>query len=72
LQNEGTAVFLLGAMVVHKCELGVFLTRTAPTKPMLDKAMTVGYKVIPSYKFSRWLNFPKPLNYQIVSIFAQI
>jgi hypothetical protein len=43
LQNEGTAVFLLGAMVVHKCELGVFLTRTAPTKPMLDKAMTVGY-----------------------------
>jgi len=63
---------LLGAMVVHKCELGVFLTRTAPTKPMLDKAMTVGYKVIPSYKFSRWLNFPKPLNYQIVSIFAQI
>ena len=34
---------LLGAMVVHKCELGVFLTRAAPTKPMLDKAMTVGY-----------------------------
>ncbi len=34
---------LLGAMVVHKCELGVFLTRAAPTKPMLDKVMTVGY-----------------------------
>ncbi|MEZ5672008.1 MAG: restriction endonuclease [Thiotrichaceae bacterium] len=34
---------LLGAMVVHQCQLGVFLTRAAPTKPMLDKVTTVGY-----------------------------
>lgn len=34
---------LLGAMVVHQCQLGIFLTRAAPTKPMLDKATTVGY-----------------------------
>lgn len=44
---------LLGAMVVHKCELGIFLTRAAPTKPMLDKATTVGYLEIGTQSYPK-------------------
>ncbi len=34
---------LLGAMVKHKCELGVFLTIQSPTKPMLETIANSGY-----------------------------
>ncbi len=44
---------LIGAMVKHKCELGVFLTRAEPTKPMLDTVAQMGY-----YEFNKW-SYPK-------------
>jgi site-specific DNA-methyltransferase (adenine-specific) len=34
---------LLGAMEKHKCDLGVFLTSTEPTKPMLDTVAGAGF-----------------------------
>ncbi len=34
---------LLGAMEKHKCELGVFLTASDPTKPMLDTVAGAGF-----------------------------
>jgi site-specific DNA-methyltransferase (adenine-specific) len=44
---------LLGAMVVHQCQLGIFLTRAAPTKPMLDKATTVGYFEMGNFSYPK-------------------
>ena len=34
---------LLGAIEKHKCELGVFLTASDPTKPMLDTVASAGF-----------------------------
>ncbi len=44
---------LLGAMVKHKCELGVFLTIKEPTKPMLETIATSGIIETPGYKFPK-------------------
>jgi site-specific DNA-methyltransferase (adenine-specific) len=44
---------LLGAMDKHKCELGVFLTIAAPTKPMLDTVAGSGFVEIPGYKIPK-------------------
>ena len=44
---------LLGAMEKHKCELGVFLTITEPTKPMLDTVAGSGFVEIPGYKIPK-------------------
>ncbi len=44
---------LLGAMEKHKCELGVFLTITKPTKPMLDTVAGSGFIEVPGHKYPR-------------------
>jgi len=44
---------LLGAMHKHKCELGIFLTTTAPTRPMMETASKAGYVKVPGYEFRK-------------------
>lgn len=44
---------LLGAMDKHKCELGVFLTITEPTKPMLETVAASEFVDIPGYKIPK-------------------
>jgi DNA modification methylase len=44
---------LLGAMEKHKCELGVFLTITKPTKPMLDTVAGSGFVEVPGHKYPK-------------------
>jgi len=44
---------LLGAMEKHKCELGVFLTITKPTKPMLDTVAGSGFVEVPGHEYPR-------------------
>jgi len=44
---------LLGAMDKHKCELGVFLTITDPTKPMMETVAASGFVEIPGYKIPK-------------------
>jgi site-specific DNA-methyltransferase (adenine-specific) len=55
---------LIGAMVKHKCELGVFLTRAEPTKPMLDTVAQMGY-----YEFNKW-SYPKVQILTLAEYFA--
>src|SRR3972149_9850644 len=44
---------LRGAMENHKCELGIFLTITEPTKQMLDIIASSGFVKIPGYEIPR-------------------
>jgi site-specific DNA-methyltransferase (adenine-specific) len=44
---------LLGAMVKHKCELGVFLTVQPPTKPMLETVANSGYYSAAGFNYPR-------------------
>jgi len=44
---------LLGAMDKHRCELGVFLTISEPTKPMLETAAKSGTVETPGYRFPK-------------------
>lgn len=44
---------LLGAMSKHKCEMGVFLTSSEPTKPMLDTVAKAGFVKVPGFEFPK-------------------
>jgi len=44
---------LLGAMVKHKCELGVFLTRAEATKPMLETIVQMGHHDVNGFSFPK-------------------
>jgi len=44
---------LLGAMVKHKCELGVFLTLQSPTRPMLETVANSGYYSAAGFNYPR-------------------
>ncbi len=44
---------LLGAMVKHKCELGVFLTRAEPTRPMLETIAKQGYHKVGNHHYPK-------------------
>ncbi|MEY3220152.1 MAG: hypothetical protein RIT27_1509 [Pseudomonadota bacterium] len=44
---------LWGAMNKHKCELGVFLTIQAPTKPMLETVANSGYYSAAGFNYPR-------------------
>jgi site-specific DNA-methyltransferase (adenine-specific) len=44
---------LLGAMVKHKCELGIFLTIQPPTKPMLETVAHSGYYSAAGFNYPR-------------------
>jgi site-specific DNA-methyltransferase (adenine-specific) len=44
---------LLGAMEKHKCGIGVFLTISEPTKPMLETVAGAGFVEIPGYKIPK-------------------
>jgi DNA modification methylase len=44
---------LLGAMSKHKCEMGIFLTSTEATKPMLDTVAKSGFVKVPGFEFPK-------------------
>lgn len=44
---------LMGAMHKHKCELGVFLTTTPPTKPMMEAASKAGFVKVPGFEYPK-------------------
>jgi site-specific DNA-methyltransferase (adenine-specific) len=44
---------LLGAIEKHKCDMGVLLTTTEPTKPMLDTVAGAGFVKLPGFEFPK-------------------
>ncbi|MBI1803757.1 MAG: hypothetical protein HY033_03035 [Ignavibacteriae bacterium] len=50
---------LMGAMLKHECELGVFLTATEPTKPMLQTVAASGYVKTANDPKAPSFEFPK-------------
>ena len=44
---------LLGAMDKHNCQMGIFLTSTKPTMPMLDTVSASGFVKFPGFEFPR-------------------
>jgi site-specific DNA-methyltransferase (adenine-specific) len=44
---------LLGAMLKHKCDMGIFLTTAEPTKPMLDTVAGAGFAQFTGFEFPK-------------------
>ncbi len=44
---------LLGAMEKHNCKIGIFLTISKPTKPMLETVAKIGFVEIPGFKYPK-------------------